>query len=58
MQKRNKTDRRRSSTHRKFPFRDSDGRVARQERRKLPDRRLTGIEDGWMESLAMPAFLK
>ncbi|MCG6900800.1 MAG: hypothetical protein LJE75_12485 [Gammaproteobacteria bacterium] len=58
MQERNKTDRRRSSKNRKFPFRDSDGRVARQERRKLPDRRLAGVEEGWTESLAMPAYLK
>jgi hypothetical protein len=43
MVKRKPVDRRCSSANRKFPFRDSSGERVREERRKLPDRRIDGI---------------
>lgn len=52
MQKRNDTDRRSNRAGLRFPFRDSDGELVREDRRKLPDRRLAGIEVEWLEMIA------
>jgi hypothetical protein len=49
VQERNHTDRRCRAAAPRYPFRDSDGNLVRQDRRKLPDRRLDGIEVEWLE---------
>ncbi len=51
MQNRQVTDRRISSAEPRFPFNDAVGGRVRQERRKIPDRRLAGrIEVEWLEA--------
>jgi len=45
MDQRNRKDRRDTSGRRAFPFNDSDGDWVSKERRKLPDRRMAGVEE-------------
>ena len=54
MQQRKSVDRRCSATKRKFPFRDSSGERVREERRRLPDRRIDGIgfEIEWPDKMS------
>ena len=58
MQERNPSDRRCRTTARRYPFRDSNGDLVRQDRRKLPDRRLDGIEVEWLEMGETPGYRK
>lgn len=58
MEYRNNIDRRRNSAAYRFPFRDSDGELVREDRRKLPDRRLAGIEAELLEMAATTGYSK
>jgi hypothetical protein len=50
VQKRKTADRRSGGAAPRFPFNDATGERVRQERRKLPERRLAGrIEVEWLE---------
>ena len=49
MVKRSRQDRRCRAGRTKFPFRDTSGEPVREDRRRLPDRRLSGIELEWLE---------
>lgn len=49
MARRNHQDRRCRAGRKKFPFRDSGGELVSEDRRSLPDRRLSGIEVEWLE---------
>lgn len=50
MQRRKTADRRSGGAAPRFPFNDATGERVRQERRKLPERRLAGhIEVEWLE---------
>ncbi len=52
MSQRQQEDRRQLLAGRSFPFRDCNGERVLEERRKLPDRRTSGIEEA--EWLGMP----
>jgi hypothetical protein len=49
MARRSQQDRRCRAGRTKFPFRDSGGELVSEDRRCLPDRRLSGIEVEWLE---------
>ena len=49
MAKRSRQDRRCRAGRTNFPFRDSSGELVREDRRRLADRRLSGIEVEWLE---------
>jgi len=55
MQNRNFTvgDRRRSTNMPAVPFRDSHGLTIREDRRKIPDRRLNNIQAEWVDELLL-----
>jgi hypothetical protein len=48
MHERSKTDRRQCGVSPRFPMHDADNKLVKQDRRKLPDRRLSGIEVEWL----------
>ena len=55
MDQRNRNDRRGTTGRRAFPFNDSNGDWVSKERRKLPDRRMEGVEEAeWLEQLTEP----
>jgi hypothetical protein len=49
MAKRIRQDRRCRAGRTKFPLRDASGELVRADRRRQPDRRLSGIEAEWLE---------
>ena len=49
MVRRNRKDRRCWAGSKKLPLRDSSGELVREDRRRLPDRRLSGIEVEWLQ---------
>ena len=59
MHKRKVADRRTSSAEPRFPLNDDSGGRVRQERRKIPDRRLAGrIEVEWLEASGTAGYTK
>lgn len=55
LDQRNRNDRRGTTGRQVFPFNDHNGNLVAKERRKLPDRRMEGVEEAeWLEQLAEP----
>ena len=46
-------DRRKDENTRAMPFRDGSGTVIREDRRKLPDRRLNNIQAEWVNEILL-----
>ena len=43
-------DRRQNNDMPKVPFKDSNGSIIKQSRRKIPDRRLNNIQAEWLDA--------
>ena len=57
MDQRKPNDRRVSTGRRAFAFKDSEGVWVSKERRMVPDRRLSGVDEAeWLEGLTEPVY--